>query len=188
MINQRCMATLLGLTFLCTWGVPRQTRAMQLAIDPCTIVAVEMLDSVTSADARPGDFFRFQTINAVTAKTRIVIPERTMGYGTVVIASAAGRDGQAGTLVLEPRYFVLPNGRHVGVVLNHHSSLLQATGATGNAPGLLGAIPFAAVGAAVGLFDIFHKGKNVRVDRGFVFTVFPSDSPTVEKCQSKPSY
>jgi len=146
------------------------------------------MDRVTSADALPGDFFRFQTINAVTIKNRIVIPERTMGYGTVSIASPAGRAGQAGTLVLEPRYLVLPDGTHLGVVLNHHSSSLQEIGSTGNAPGLLGAIPFAAVGAAVGLFNLFHKGKNVAVERGFVFTVFPSDSPTVEKCQAKPNY
>src|SRR5271166_3169233 len=92
------------------------------ALAPCTIVAVEMLDSVDSSDARPGDFFRFQTVNAVTSGARIIIPARTIGEGDVVIAAPAGRSGRAGTLVLEPRYLILPNGSHLGVVLNHNTA------------------------------------------------------------------
>ncbi|MBV9027463.1 MAG: hypothetical protein JO311_02515, partial [Candidatus Eremiobacteraeota bacterium] len=42
---------------------PRSASAM--ALDRCTVVAVQMMENVSSADARPGDFFRFETINAV---------------------------------------------------------------------------------------------------------------------------
>jgi len=38
-----------------------------LDIDPCTVIAVEMVDDINSAEARPGDFFRFQTVNAATS-------------------------------------------------------------------------------------------------------------------------
>jgi len=158
------------------------------ALDPCTVVAVEMMDTVNSAQARPGDFFRFQTVNAVTAGARVVIPARTMGYGIVAIASPAGRGGRAGSLVLEPRYLVLPGGTHLGVVLNHHTNALNRTGKSGDAPGLLGAIPVPGVGAAVGIFNYFHNGKNIEVPRGSVFTIFPSDDPSVERCQRHPSY
>lgn len=158
------------------------------ALDPCTVVAVEMVNTVNSAQARPGDFFRFQTVNAVTVGARVVIPARTMGYGIVAIASPAGREGRAGSLVLEPRYLVLPDGTHLGVVLNHHTNALDPTGKSGDAPGLLGAIPVPGVGAAVGIFNYFHKGKNIEVQRGSVFTIFPSDDPSVERCQRHPSY
>ena len=158
-----------------------------LAINPCTVIAVEMVDDVNSADARPGDFFRFQTVNAATSGNRIVVPARTIGYGVVAIASPAGRNGRAGTLVLEPRYFDMPDGSRVGVVLNHNASDLQRSGASNGVPGYLGAIPIPGVGAAIGIFNYFHNGKNIEVKRGTVFTIFPSDDPSVEKCQEHPA-
>jgi hypothetical protein len=161
------------------------SRALQ--VTACTVVAVEMMDSVDSADARPGDFFRFETINAVTEKTKVVIPSRTMGYGIVAIASPAGRAGRAGTLVLEPRYLVMPNGGHVGVVLNHNTDSLEKAGASDSLPAYLGAIPVLGFGAAIGAFNYFHHGKNVVVPRGLVFTIFPSDDPSVERCQDHPA-
>lgn len=156
-------------------------------IDPCTVVAVEMLDSVNSADARPGDFFRFETVNAVTVQGHIAIPERTEGYGIVAIAVPAGRQGRPGTLVLEPRYLVMPDGSHVGVVLDHNTDSLQKSGSSESVPGYLGAIPIPGVGAAIGLFNYFHDGKNIVVARGTLFTVFPSDDPAVERCQENPA-
>ncbi len=165
-----------------------RTSAARLDLNPCTVVGVEMMDDVDSSTALPGDFFRFQTINAVTSGNRIVIPARTMGYGIVSIASPAGRGGRAGTLVLEPRYLVMPDGSHLGVVLNHNTASLDRSGKSGNMPGYLGAIPVPGVGAAIGIFNFFHNGKNIEVKRGAVFTVFPSDDPSVERCQQHPEY
>ena len=161
-----------------------------MALDHCTVVAAEMMDSVDSSDARPGDFFRFQTVNAVTAGPAVVIPERTMGYGVVTVASPAGRDARPGVLVLEPRYLVLPSGKHLGVVLNHNANAdpLDKAGASNGIPMYLGAIPLLGVGAAIGIFNYFRKGKNIVVPRGTVFTVFPSDDPSVERCQDHPSF
>jgi hypothetical protein len=145
-----------------------------------------MVDSVDSGTAQPGDFFRFQTINAVTVGNKIVIPARTMGFGIVVIASAAGAASRPGTLVLEPRYLVLPSGEHLGVVLNHNTSSLQASGQSGGAPGYLGAIPMPGIGAAIGIFNFFHHGRNIEVKKGTEFTIFPSDTPSTERCQEHP--
>jgi hypothetical protein len=166
--------------------VPRPVRA--LSIDHCTVVAVQMLDSVDSSDAQPGDFFRFETINAVTRGSTVEIPARTIGYGIVAIASPAGRQGHAGTLVLEPRYLVMPGGGHIGVVLNHNTDSLQKAGNPDNIPGYLGAIPLPGVGLAIGAFNYFHRGKNIVVARGTLFTIFPSDDPSVERCQDHPAY
>jgi hypothetical protein len=175
---------LLGMLALVS--LPDPARALQL--DPCTVVAVQMLETVDSESARPGDFFRFETINAVTSGAKVVIPARTLGYGIVAVASPAGRQGRAGTLVLEPRYLVMPDGTHVGVVLNHNTDSLEKAGASDSVPGYLGAIPLPGLGAAIGIFNYFHKGKNIVVPRGTIFTVFPSDDPSVERCQDHPSY
>jgi len=166
----------------------RSSAASAMTLDRCTIVAVEMMESVDSSDARPGDFFRFQTVNAVTSGARIAIPARTMGYGVVAVASPAGRNARPGTLILEPLYLVLPDGKHLGVVLNHNTDSLTKSGASDAIPGYLGAIPLFGVGAAIGVFNYFRKGKNIVVPRGTVFTVFPSDDPSVERCQDRPSY
>lgn len=146
------------------------------------------MDSVDSSDARPGDFFRFETVNAVTSGADVVIPERTMGEGIVTVASPAGRDARPGVLVLEPLYLVMPDGEHVGVVLNHNNESLMKSGPNDSVPAYLGAIPFFGVGAAVGVFNYFRKGKNIIVPRGTIFSVFPSDDPSVERCQDHPSY
>ncbi len=153
-----------------------------IAAHPCTIVAVQMLQNVDSSSARAGDFFRFATVNAATIGNTIVIPARTIGYGTVVIAGAAGRNGRAGSLVLEPRYFVFSDGTHLGVVLDHRTADLAANGSSGGAPGYLGAIPVPGIGAAIGIFNYLHNGKNVAVPKGTIFAVFPSDSPSVSRC------
>jgi hypothetical protein len=164
------------------------THASAMALDRCTVVAVEMMDSVDSSDARPGDFFRFETVNAVTAGAQVVIPARTMGYGIVTVAAPAGRDARPGTLVLEPRYLMLPDGKRLGVVLNHNTDSLDESGPSDSIPGYLGAIPVLGVGAAIGIFNYFRKGKNILVPRGTVFTIFPSDDPSVERCQDHPTY
>ena len=145
-----------------------------------------MIDDVDSGSAKPGDFFRFQTINAVTVGNKIVIPARTVGFGVVVIASPAGADSRPGTLVLEPRYLVLPSGERLGVVLNHNASSLQAAGQTGSAPGYLGAVPVPGLGAAIGIFNFFHHGHNIEVKKGTEFSIFPSDAPSTEQCQDHP--
>lgn len=179
----RALAACAILACLCA-GVP----ASALVLDRCTVVAVQMMESIDSTQARPGDFFRFETVNAVTAGPRVVIPERTMGYGVVAVASPAGRDARPGTLVLEPRYLLMPDGQHLGVVLNHNTDTLEKAGPNDGIPGYLGAIPVPGVGAAIGLFNHFRKGKNIVVPRGTVFTLFPSDDPSVEHCQDHPSY
>ncbi len=162
--------------------------ARAMTLDRCTVVAAQMMESIDSSDARPGDFFRFETVNAVTSGAKVVIPARTMGYGIVAIASPAGRGARPGTLVLEPRYLVLPDGHHLGVVLDHNTDSLDKSGTSDSIPGYLGAIPIFGVGAAIGVFNYFRKGKNIVVPRGTVFTIFPSDDPPVESCQQHPSY
>ncbi|MGH8165076.1 MAG: hypothetical protein ACREP1_12165 [Rhodanobacteraceae bacterium] len=157
--------------------------AVSLGLNRCTVAVVKTIDPVNSATAAPGDFFEFKTLDAVTAGSRVVIPARTLGYGTVAVASPAGKAGRAGTLVLEPRYLVLPGGHRLGIVLNHADNQLRKNGNSGDAPGVLGAIPIPGLGVAIGAFNYFHHGKNIVVPKGTEFSVFLSDDPSVQRCE-----
>lgn len=152
----------------------------------CIPIAVEMVDDVDSSRAKAGDFFRFETVTATLRSDgyRLAIPAHALGYGIVSIASAARAGGHAGTLVLEPRYIVLPGGAHLQVVLDHVASNPQSRGNTGNLPDYLGAIPI--LGPAIGIFNVFHRGKDVEVKAGTKFAVFASDDPSVARCQHDP--
>jgi hypothetical protein len=183
------VAACLLAAFCCGTSPAQSTEVVELAsLNPCTVVAVQMMDNVDSSTAQPGDFFRFETINAVTVGNKIVIPARTMGYGVVAVASPAGRGGRAGTLVLEPRYLDLPNHSHLGVVLDHNASDMQKAGKSGNMPGYLGAIPVPGLGAAIGIFNYFHRGHDILVKRGELFSIFPAEGPQTEKCQKDPDF
>ena len=172
--------------FLSLAGASRavtQTTAHTLHLMVCTIVVVQTMEDVDSATAKPGDFFTFETVNAVTRGSTIVIPSHTQGWGVISLASAAGSHGQAGTLLLDPRFLKLSGGRKLSVVLDHNGNALQKSGASGNAPAYLGAIPVPGVGAAIGAFNYFHHGNNITVPRGTFFAVFPSDDPSTASCQ-----
>jgi len=149
----------------------------------CTVIAVQMLDTLDSSKARVGDFFRFQTVNAVVRGTDVIFPAHTTGWGVVSVAVPAGRAGRAGLLVLEPLYLKLGSGQKVGVVLDHNSGDLKAAGDSNNLPGYLGALPVPGAGAAVGVFDYFHHGKDITVNKGTIFAIFPSNDPSVAACQ-----
>jgi hypothetical protein len=140
-----------------------QVSAHTLGLPVCTIVVVQTTKDVDSATARAGEFFQFQTINAVTHANRIVIPSHTAGWGVISVANAAGAHGQAGTLLLD-----------------HNASALSKNGTSGNAPGYLGVIP--GLGAAIGAFNYFHHGNNTTVPKGTIFAVFPSDDPATANC------
>ena len=151
----------------------------------CTVIAVQMLDALDSSKAHVGDFFRFETINAVVRGNDGIFPTHTLGWGIVSVAVPAGKAGRAGSLVLEPLYFKMPDGKKVGVALDHNAGDLQASGASNSLPTYLGAIPVAGAGALVGAFDHFHHGKDITVSKGTVFAVFPSNDPAVGACRRK---
>lgn len=169
---------------LCLAPAPSREAALRRAgIADCTVLAVQTIDAVDSSSAQPGDFFRFRTINALTAANRIVIPAHELGWGIVAIASPAGRSGRAGTLVLEPRYLILHDGTKLGVVLDHKPGDLAQSGASNSLPGYLGAIPVPGFGVAIGAFNYFHRGKDITVPKGTIFAIFPSDDPGTARCQ-----
>ena len=181
--TNRSLFVLFAAVLLIATPVQGRAAGAAPALPACTPIAVEMIDTVYSKTAIVGDFFRFQTFNSVTNKNRIILGPGTKGWGIVTVASPAATGGRAGSLVLEPLYFVLPGGRKMGVVLDHNASDLQKSGQSNNLPGYLGAIPVVGVGAVIGAFDYFHHGKDITVSKGTLFAVFPSNDPSVAKCR-----
>jgi hypothetical protein len=164
-------------------AVPAQPANPLAIMPPCTPIAVQTTNTVYSKTAVVGDFFQFQTLNSVTYHNHIVLRPNTIGWGIVTVAVEAAKGGRAGSLVLEPLYFLLPGGRKLGIVLDHNSSDLRSAGASNSLPGYLGAIPVVGVGAVVGAFDYFHHGKDITVPKGTIFAVLPSNDPSVGKCR-----
>ncbi|MDQ6929456.1 MAG: hypothetical protein M3126_02150 [Candidatus Eremiobacteraeota bacterium] len=189
MIAQRFVATAVVIAAIAVMPhsamAVEQTSAQTLGVSECMVVVVQTQQDVDSATAKPGQFFRFATINAVTAGANVVIPAKTPGWGVISVASAAGAHGVPGNLLLDPRFLLLSGERKLSVVLDHNASDLGKTGTSGNAPGILGALPVPAMGAAIGAFNYLHHGNNITVRKGTIFAIFPSDSPTTARCQKR---
>lgn len=177
------LPSMLSAAFSMIAASPASASTTAANLPRCTVIAVQMLDTLDSSRARVGDFFRFQTVNAVVHGKDVVFPAHTPGWGVVSVAVAAGRAGRGGLLVLEPLYLKLANGQKVGVALDHNTGDLKAAGASNNLPGYLGAIPVPGAGAAVGVFDYFHHGKDITVNKGTIFAIFPSNDPGVAACR-----
>jgi hypothetical protein len=172
---------LLGLAVFALGVAPKA----QPTVQPCTAVSAETMDSVDSAHAKPGDFFRFRTLQPTTdGSNHVVIPAHTMGYGIVSVAVPSGLQGRSGSVLLEPLYLKMPDGSQLGVVLNHGSKDLQKGGKTGQLiSGYLGLIPVPGLGAAIGAINYFRHGKDITIPKGTPFSIFPEDDPQSAFCQ-----
>lgn len=153
-------------------------------LPPCTQVIIETVKPVSSATAKPGQFFEFKSIGAVVINGKVMIPSGTHGYGVVIASQSAGR-GHGGAVALWPLYFKMPDGQEVHVVPDRRPNALDGKGASMQLPAYAGAIPLPGVGLVVGAYNALRKGKDITIPVGALASVFASDSPETEKCQSQ---
>jgi hypothetical protein len=154
-----------------------------VALPTCASIPVELMDKIDSAKAAAGDRFRFRAIETVVLPDRTRIERGTTGYGVVEYASPAGAHAKPGQLVLEARYFTAPHATDLQVTVDAAASSELHSGSTGNAPGIVGAVPIPFVGIAVGAFNFFHAGKNVTIPVGYRFAVTPvGDLSKLHRC------
>lgn len=185
---RRALSAVLGALFLLA-ASPEPSEAPSPSprptVQPCTSVPAELLDSVDSAHAKAGDFFRFRTLQPATdGDKHVLIPAHTLGYGVVALAAASGKQGQSGVLLLEPLYLKMPDGSEFVVVLDHGAASLRAQGKGGELiPGYLGAIPVIGVGLAIGAINYFRHGKDISIPKGTKFAVFAENDPQSAFCQ-----
>jgi hypothetical protein len=128
-----------------------------------------------------GDAFTF-TMVADTPKAGAIpaIPAGTRGYGVVAYAAHAGGGGAAGTIVIEPRYIALKDGRQVQVIADPLGRDRILNGKSKNAPSLVEQLPV--IGWAAGGYNAMHHGKDVVLAKGTVFTVLIGDALATAAC------
>ncbi len=149
---------------------------------PCDVATVSTDAAVDSANARPGDVFRFRLVKAARTPDGTTLPAGTPGYGIVANAQHAEKGGRGGYLALETRFFALSGGRHVAAIIDRaHDEASAALGASGNAPGVLGLLPI--VGYAVGGYDSLHHGRDATIPAGTHLSVFIGDDVALGECR-----
>ncbi|TAM56334.1 hypothetical protein EPN52_14565 [bacterium] len=124
-----------------------------------------------SATAKPGQFFRFETIEPLTIGGRTVLPAHTPGVGIVSDAQAAGPHSHPGSLLLEARYLRLPSQQLLQVTVDRNVSDLRRKGADPQLPFYTSYLPIPSLGLITRAYDYVLNGKNVVLPSGTVFIV-----------------
>ena len=127
---------------------------------------MQLLDTLNSGRLRTGDAFRFQSVDTVVTTDNVTVPRNAIGYGVVTYASAAGAHGRAGDLIIEARYFSIPNRGQYQVTIDSNATSAVQNGSTGNLSSGVGIVPIPFIGTAVGAFNYLHSGKNAIVAAG----------------------
>jgi hypothetical protein len=172
-----------GISVLAVCGVaPSGAQTTADTRPPCRHALVAMEETIDSSQAKSGDVFHFQLVDAATASDGTALPPGTRGYGVVANSAHAERGGRGGYLALEARFFMLGDGRHVPAIIDRFTDVAaSAAGSSANAPGLLGLIPI--VGYAVGGYDSLHHGKDATIPRGTRVGIFIGDDAALGTCR-----
>ena len=150
---------------------------------PCETAAAELVTQMDSAYVKPGDAFAFRITADVAASGSLpAIPEDSSGYGVVAVSQHAERQGRPGVLLLEARYIQLADGTHVPATIDRTREDETTRGATANAPGFLGMIPFASYGLTA--YAYIHHGKDATIAKGTKFYVVVGDDIATGACRA----
>ncbi len=144
-----------------------------------TAIAVTLSESVDSATARAGDFYRFQTIEQLKVGGKTVLPVHTTGVGIVSDAQPAGPHSRQGSLLLEARYLRLPRGGELQVIVDRKISDLRRKGASPQLPFYTSYLPIPSMGLITKAYDYVRNGKDVVLPKGAVFIVVTIQNTTV---------
>ena len=159
--------------------------AFAVQLPRCIVADVVLLSNLDSRHVLAGDSFQFKTVAKVPATPTLpVIPAGTKGYGIVAFAQHAGPNGQAGRIVLEPRFLRLADGTHVAAAADPHLEDQFAEGASRNAPDI-GIVPL--VGVAVGAYNALHRGKEIVIAAGTPLRLVLGDDLALKRCSDPPA-
>lgn len=105
-----CMVTALGLACVAAVPASAQSRARTVALDPGTVIAVQLNDTLSSTDSKKGDTFS----TTVQSSNNAGLPAGTTIQG--VVRDARPKNGKnPGVLDLAFDQVVLPNGRKYSI-------------------------------------------------------------------------
>ncbi len=155
-----------AVAFLLALAVAGTAVRSDAALSCYSLIPVQMLKTVSSAEGFSGQVFQFKTTETVSSNGT-TFPSGTIGYGAVLNAIPASNRARNGIVILEPR-FVLVDGQQIQVagapidasILTHDPSAV-ALGVR--------VLPFGSGIAANEAID----GTNITVGPGYVFHVVP---------------
>jgi uncharacterized protein YcfJ len=96
-------------------GVDREPRSSTMTVPSGTSVAAEMLQTVSSATAAPGDGVSARVSDNVYADGGLAIPAGSRLYGTVTAAQGLRRVGGRASLAVDFTRLELPSGQTVPI-------------------------------------------------------------------------
>ena len=159
--------------------------AFATQLPPCIVADAELVSKLDSRHVLSGDSFTFKILAKVPASSSVPeIPAGSKGYGVIALAEHAGANGQAGRIVLEPRFVRLAEGKHVPAMADPHLEDQFVTGASRNAPDI-GVVPL--LGVAVGAYNALHRGKEIVVPPGTPLRVVLGDDLALKRCVDPPA-
>ena len=154
--------------------------AFSTHLPPCIVADAELSSNLDSRHVLSGDSFTFKIVAKVPRSGSLPdIPAGSKGYGVIALAQHAGANGQAGRIVLEPRFVRLAGDVHVPAMADPHLDDQFVTGASRNAPDV-GVIPV--LGIAVGAYNVLHRGKEIVVPAGTPLRVVLGDDLALKRC------
>jgi len=176
------IALFIGLLFLVTGpSAPAPVPTFNAALKRCVEADVRLDVKLSTAVNVAGDGFRFKTTGYIPRfGSQPAITGGTPGYGVIAYSSHAGAGGQAGMMILEPRYIVLPDGRHIQVMADPSGPNRIRSGKNKNAPGILEQLPL--IGMAAGGYNALHRGKEVVLDKETLLPVLVGDGLADSAC------
>jgi hypothetical protein len=176
------VATLLAAAAPASPRSPSPKASALAQLPPCVEAEATLVTRLDTATASPGDAFAFAIAHYVPAVGALpAIPKGAKGFGIIAYVQHARGGGVPGIMVVEPRYVKLADGARVPVMSDPAlERSVVALGSSGNAPGLLGYVPF--VGIGVSGFNALHHGKELVLPPGTIFKVVVGEGLASSAC------
>jgi len=149
-------------------------------LPPCALAEIAPASVLDSKIAQPGEPFKF-TVSKIDDPGHAFsgLAAGAEGWGVIAVVRHGRTGGDPGLLVLEARFVIAPDGRHVPVeFVRSRSGLFM--GKSHNSPGVLGWIPY--VSYVSSAYDAFHKGGDVAAGPDSIMSIALGDDAVLGTC------
>ena len=147
--------------------------AQKIVVPGGTIVAVVVVNPISSSSAKAGDTFAIEAQSDVVIDGWIAIPKGAPGQGTIVSVDHAGSHGHPGSLGIEMNWIYAADGEKVRLTSQNVNEEGESKAGESSTVTI---ISWATLGLA-GLFaHNFVKGRDVTVDNTHPLKAYVDDS------------
>ncbi len=147
--------------------------AQKIVVPGGTVVAVVVVNPISSSTAKAGDTFAIEAQSDVVIDGWIAIPKGAPGQGTIVSVDHAGSHGHPGSLGIEMNWIYAADGEKVRLTSQNVNEEGESKAGESSTVTI---ISWATLGLA-GLFaHNFVKGRDVTVDNTHPLKAYVDDS------------